>query len=464
MSATVASESADASADSSRGLLQAHENEKTEEEEEEKLARLAGAKLIGGLQLLHKVRCELEDESVYGAVILMPQVARSLGWPQDVTAMVCGATISHILCMIIHAALLMYVDKEEKVMDGFAGQMYLCDFGADLDSCDHESMSCLGPGGTIMSYPRLYSWGQWVTRSFLRDSFKALFPHKAHAIPDLVDPGEYGVESFRCRLLCCLVLILSILPEIMLCWQMANLLIYLPSQNESWVSFKSHEAVEKRRLTTHKKDLSHRKDWMEQVDVRVAGMGLGWKAWNALFVLLPKVLLVYYTAKAGIEFLMETAGIDDIIVNSVALGFLLSLDELITSALMSPQARLLLSKCEGRSIAKQDEEDEILTDAEILERFYHGQKLSGGGLLNTVKDLLLRKYLKLYLLFGLTALLVFHYYHWHCDFQDGRYVSKAMYGPKTTEFTMLNAFLPELFPLDVESEPYWTMPDGEFSH
>merc|ERR1712187_778535 len=112
---------------------------------------------------------------------------------------------------------------------------------------------------------------------------------------------------------------------------------------------------------------------MDQVVVRVAGMSVPWKIWNVLFAFLPKCVLMYYTAKLGVFFLMETAGVDNIIVNSAALGFLLGLDELITQSLMSVQATALMEKCKGFRI--KDDYDNALTDEEILDNF---QSTDGG--------------------------------------------------------------------------------------
>ncbi len=53
----------------------------------------------------------------------------------------------------------MFIAKEENVLDAFAGQMYLCDFG--------KNMNGLGPGGTNITAPRLYSWDQWAVRNYV---------------------------------------------------------------------------------------------------------------------------------------------------------------------------------------------------------------------------------------------------------------------------------------------------------
>lgn len=231
---------------------------------------------------------------------------------------------------------------------------------------------------------------------------------------------------------------------------MAKLLIYLPSKNESWVEFKSDR---------DKSKTSRRKEWLDEVNVKVAGMGYGWKAVNAFFVLLPKSFLVWYTAKAGVYFLMETATVDGIVVNSIALGFLLSLDELITSALMSTQAKQLLVMCESKAISHQDEDEaeEVLNDEQILDRFYIQQRLSGGGWKNTLKLLFFHKFIKIYIVVITTAVLLWKYYHSHCEYSEGRWISRTMHGPKSGAFSIMNAFLPELFPIEETEEPFWTM-------
>ena len=65
------------------------------------------------------------------------------------------------------------------------------------------------------------------------------------------------------------------------------------------------------------------------------------------------MVLWIMTASTGVTFLMETGGIDDIIVNSVALGFLLQLDETITDAMMSSEVNDLLDEC--KATGKKDE-------------------------------------------------------------------------------------------------------------
>ena len=90
------------------------------------------------------------------------------------------------------------------IVGKFGGQMHLCDFGANIQNCP-DGKNCKGPGGTSYTSERLYNWEMWATRMYVRDSFTALFPNRADEIMDAVDPGEYGLESYNLRVICCFV-------------------------------------------------------------------------------------------------------------------------------------------------------------------------------------------------------------------------------------------------------------------
>jgi len=403
---------------------------------------IVGAKLS---RVLFKDRrtmtINIESNSVYGAAVLMPQVARSSGWNRDLTSLAVSSFLYLMLCIALHGVMLMFMDKEEVILDGFAGQMYLCDFGENIGSCTGHGTECIGPGGTQMSGQRLYTWTQFSTRVFVRDSLKSLFPDAASTI----DPGEYGVESYNCRLVCVFLFVISIIPECELCMNMVVLLWALPSKAESWIELEKCEDEPSG----------------EKVNVKVAGMPLFWKAVNFVFVCVPKVVLVYNTAQTGICFLMETAGIDDIIVNSVALGFLLSLDELITDNLMSDGANVLIDMCEGYELYEDDPASGPTLDETATIWHYAVNGVCGyiGLAIRLVFSLLREQLVKLIVAVIITFLFVSEYYMSHCEWKDGRFVSRSMYMPTSMHFNFLNAFLPSLFPFGKEDTPYWTMPE-----
>merc|ERR1712216_734734 len=108
---------------------------------------------------------------------------------------------------------------------------------------------------------------------------------------------------------------------------MVKLLMFVPTRNDPWIAARPDA---ERTMKVH--------NWLREVQVQARGMSMGWKIWNFVFVCLPKIILWWLTASYGTSFLMETSSIDGIIVNSVALGFLLTFDELITDNLMSAQA------------------------------------------------------------------------------------------------------------------------------
>eukprot|EP00930_Biecheleria_cincta_P013020 TRINITY_DN11816_c0_g1_i2.p1 TRINITY_DN11816_c0_g1~~TRINITY_DN11816_c0_g1_i2.p1 ORF type:complete len:543 (+),score=74.13 TRINITY_DN11816_c0_g1_i2:47-1630(+) len=415
--------------------------------------QLASAKFIGDL-VSSKEMIPIESDSVYGAALVIPQIARSLDFPRELVLMSMTSVFYLAVAIILHAWLLTYIDKDEKVFAKFGGQMYLCDFGANLQQCteDPQFPGCTGPGGTRMTAPRLYDVSTWITRVFVRDSLKGMFPNMTlDEINANADPGEYGIESYWCRVICTFIFILHLVPEAKLCIEMAQLLWHIPTQNGSWVEVKEESG-----------------EFLDHLRIKVAGMSRIWKIVNFIFVLLPKSLLLFYTAKAGVFFLMETAGIDAIIVNSVALGFLLGLDELITECLLPDSTVLVLQKCEGYVPGKEHQTKKgrssayaELADEDTIDVFYEQQKIFGVlGWTLLIRDFLLR-YTK-YFWIVIVAFLgfMYAYYLTVCQIEEGRWVSKPLHVPKSLMFSSLNAFLPFLFPLPVEEEPSWTMPES----
>merc|ERR1719454_2426864 len=94
-------------------------------------------------------------------------------------------------------------------------------------------------------------------------------------------------------------------------------------------------------------------------------MSLGWKIINVLVVFIPKMLLWKITAEAGVTFLMETASIEDIIVNSVALTFVLNIDEMFFE-LMSDAQKVML-ECHEELKFYDEEEEENLPEELIMD-------------------------------------------------------------------------------------------------
>merc|ERR1712217_826338 len=122
--------------------------------------------------------------------------------------------------------------KEELVMDKFAGQMYLCDFGARKDGCP-EADGCLGPGGTRYTPDRMFSYEQWSVQNWVKKSLKDVFPERITKIEDHVDPGEYGIESLHCRFLCTFLFIVAVTQEFQKALELLRVIYVVPSQPDT---------------------------------------------------------------------------------------------------------------------------------------------------------------------------------------------------------------------------------------
>ena len=91
----------------------------------------------------------------------MPQVARSMGYPTFLVAQSIEAYAYLVFCIFLHAAILLFVAKEEEVVYGFGGEMHLCDYGIGIENCP-DAPGCIGPGGT--NYTSTPSTGKTLHR------------------------------------------------------------------------------------------------------------------------------------------------------------------------------------------------------------------------------------------------------------------------------------------------------------
>jgi len=182
----------------------------------------------------------------------------------------------------VQLTFLYMISKDEEVMGAFKGQMRLCDLGADLATCP-DGPGCLGPGGTPFCAPRMFPFGQWSSRNFMRDSLRAVFPDKIDQINQNVDPGEYGLKSHTCRVLCVVLCMVTLTSEFFTIVKILQLMYALPTKADMWFQYEPETKSE--------------------VRVKLAGMPLFWKAVNIIFVLSPKILLWKLTCQAGIHFL-----------------------------------------------------------------------------------------------------------------------------------------------------------------
>ncbi|CAE7711400.1 NITA [Symbiodinium sp. CCMP2592] len=269
----------------------------------------------------------VDATSVYGAALALPQLARSAGWTISYTGLALRGLLFMIMNNLLQGFLLYMISKEERIINKFGSQMFLCDFAAHHQNCPHGS-NCVGPGGTVITPSRLYDFDLWSTRTFVRDSFKLLFPEKEQEIMDKIDPGEYGVESYYLRTVCCFLFVLGLWHDLAGSWDMLDLLWCVPADSERWIVPTAGQKPQEEEIgvsQAYTDAALHEMIELDFVQFRVAGMPLHWKLFNLFCLLCPKIYLWLLTVDIGIVFLMETSEIEDMIINCVALGFILQI-------------------------------------------------------------------------------------------------------------------------------------------
>lgn len=383
---------------------------------------------------------------MYGAALAMPQIARSAGWPGTLLALVCRIYFFTALNYLLQGFLLSMIGEEQLTWYAFAGRMHLCDYGAWMEDCPDGS-NCKGPLGTQYSAPRLYDYDIWSTRIFIRDSLKAIFPHKANEVHDKVDPGEYGMENYYCRFVCVFVFMLEVVDDLSGTYVLARTLYQLPNSADSWIRYEVPS-------WGTKDDVKEMKDCRELdfVKYSVGGMPLHWKLFNVMFLVIPKFGLWLALSKSGVQYLMETAGIMNVVVNAMALTFVLKVDEMVFhkfSTCLTKEIMWRVEKMPNFSV----EAEEAETETQALDRFYRTELGH-----NRWRSLYLMVPRRVFNVLVLLVIFLWDYYRTNCVRQeDGSWVSKDMHLPARLDYNPFRL----MFGLagTLEENPYWTIPN-----
>jgi len=151
-------------------------------------------------------------------------------------------------------------------------------------------------------------------------------------------------------------------------------------------------------------------------------------------------------------FLMETAGIDNTIINSTALVFILNIDELIFETVTTVQTRHMMSEVLAYTVPKPPDQSRDVRDSEETEE----NLIERSGAKRWTMNMFPRK---LSLCTVLWLVLLVSYYFGSCQpSPDGTLVSQPMYAPISTDYSHFSALFPFLFPVEHQEDPYWTMP------
>jgi len=351
----------------------------------------------------------------------------------------------------LQSFVLSMIGTEQLLMYPFAGQMHLCDFGATIPSCsaDPDAPNCMGPGGTTLSYPRLYPFSIWNTRGFIKDSLKSMFPHRAAEIHANVDPGEYGMESYWCRMACVFIFMMAVVDDLRGTIRLAFLLWKVPTEAQSWIRYDPPAWCDK----SHAKAV-HGWTELDLVKFQVAGMPFMWKTINFIIVFVPKVCLWLALASTGVQYLMETANIVNMVVNAMALTFVLDIDEMVFARLTTKITQHIMSKLERLPLYEMTEED-CETEEQVIARFEE-EEYGPKKIFKILQIIPMRLATILCLHCGFQWL----YYTRNCTMdKHGGSVSKPMHYPNSLSFNMIGLMFG--FAPQEQAEPFWTMPEEE---
>eukprot|EP00929_Paragymnodinium_shiwhaense_P086837 TRINITY_DN47247_c0_g1_i1.p1 TRINITY_DN47247_c0_g1~~TRINITY_DN47247_c0_g1_i1.p1 ORF type:complete len:534 (+),score=95.29 TRINITY_DN47247_c0_g1_i1:142-1743(+) len=426
------------------------EHDDGEVTDETQMPKVAAGKALNILMKMESPgECEVETASVYGAALVIPQIARSTGWSGTFTALSLRAYLLLIFNIILQMFLLSMIGTEQLMLYPFSGRMHLCDFGASIPRCDEGSTNaanCRGPGGTVMSYDRLYSYRAWAVRRFFHESLSELFPDMTEQINVASDPGEYGLESYYCRIACVFIFMMAVVDDFGATMELALMLLSVPSEAQPWISYEISDNSDAdfgcRELTD-----------LDYVSFEVAGMPLIWKVVNFFVILIPKFALWLGLASSGVHYLMETAEIMTMVVNAMALTFVLDIDELVFARLATGMTKQIMERVQSLQLWDASEE-QSLTDKQVLQRFER-EELGWGNRLSRLSVAFPFYALKI---LAFQAFFMMLYYMRNCvsDGHGGQ-VSKAMFLPKDLLYNPLRL----MFGIEPagEEEVFWTMPD-----
>jgi len=324
--------------------------------------------------------------------------------------------------------------------------MHLCDFGANVQDCPGGS-NCVGPSGTIFKPERIYDFNTWNTRMYVRQALLDIFPAHKEVIHAKVDPGEYGMENYYCRLACVLLFMFSVMDDMKQTAGLITLLCKVPSEAENWIAYDPPDWEDK-----HKAKQIHGWSELDLVKFRVAGMPIEWKVVNFVMVVVPKTLLWWGVVSTGVHFLMETANIVDLVVNTMSLSWLLEIDEMIFERLTTVASKTIMGALEDYPLFDTDDVEHE-DDDKAYERFIHEEH---GKTWHDEQLIALMMPKRFFFVIGLTAFFVAGYYFHNCEmWSNGSFVSVPMALP----LEGLNlGLMRTIFGEPTDGQRYWEMP------
>jgi len=237
-------------------------------------------------------------DSLYGSVIVLPQVARSLNnhpvyVGKALVAWMCLFLVLWMQGMFVYEVYKMVMSKDT-----------CCT--SNPDPCLEEGFIRGGP-----------AWWGWF--GVARDRWYLCYPqldatHRAQVL----------------RKLCVAAFVVCLFKDIRQSYEMVVLLMELPSETGTWMVINTLEEEVLRVDTNGEKKFAREKD--EQIHWQVDCLELHWKVLVLVAVIVPKLLIFAFLYFYGSIWLMNVADHQELILNAVALVFVLELDEAVFAA------------------------------------------------------------------------------------------------------------------------------------
>lgn len=152
---------------------------------------------------------------------------------------------------------------------------------------------------------------------------------------------------------------------------------------------------------------------------------------------------------------METSRIEDLIINSIALTFILNIDEMICENFTTAATRYLMDRLEGFKLYDTNEEEKM-TDQQNMDLVKEERMFSKWSFRDTYALLPMRLLASV----AWTIAFVYNYYSLHCGhMSDGTKVSHDMFLPVYPYYTVPNFLWSNFNKQPTEDKPFWVMPD-----
>jgi len=234
-------------------------------------------------------------------------------------------------------------------------------------------------------------------------------------INEKVDPGEYGIENYWCRLSAVALFIMSMVPEIEHVFRYLRFFWEIPTASQSWIQYSGEK--------------DGKEPW-DRVKFQVAGIPLVWKLFYLVILIIPRIMICHFVLQEGVQLLMETSGITDSVLSAVSMTFVADIGGMIFSC-MAPRPVPPIMQHLAQPQAPPKSKDD--TPRWVL--------LIPG---------------KVVVLLAVGAGYVIAYYREKCTIsEDGNWVSQDMYLPKSTQYSVENLVFHNL---KFVKEAFWSMP------